>query len=111
MTVGGAWGCAQGWPYLQVTEDPAETAAYDKRGGMPHTLWSEWFSGAEIRKQIIEDYGVDIGLRVDRVQRESWWTTDLGPRPRDRGVGGSQGRPVPAYDAGTEEHAVPHDAF
>jgi stage II sporulation protein D len=59
--VGDTWQCAQGWPYLQVTEDPAETAAYDKRGGMPHGLWSEWFSGAEIRKQIIEDYGVDIG--------------------------------------------------
>ena len=59
--VGDTWGCAQGWPYLQVTDDPAEAAAYDKRGGMPHTLWSKWFSGKEIRKQIIEDYGVDIG--------------------------------------------------
>jgi SpoIID/LytB domain protein len=58
---GETWRCAQGWPYLQVTEDPAEAAAYDKRGGMPHTLWSKWFSSAEIRKQIIEDYGVDIG--------------------------------------------------
>ncbi len=59
--VGGTWQCAQGWPYLQVTEDPAETAAYDKRGEMPHGLWSEWFSGAAIRKEIIVDYGVDIG--------------------------------------------------
>ncbi|HEV8671352.1 MAG TPA: SpoIID/LytB domain-containing protein, partial [Candidatus Limnocylindria bacterium] len=69
--VGDRWQCAQGWPYLQVTEDPAETAAYDKRGGMPHTLWSEWFSGAEIRKQIIEDYGVDIGSFVSIAFNES----------------------------------------
>ncbi len=59
--VGGMWQCAQGWPYLQVTEDPAETAAYDKRGGMPHTLWSQWYSGDAIRKEIIVDYGIDIG--------------------------------------------------
>jgi len=59
--VGSTWGCVQGWPYLQVTEDPAEAAAYDKRGGMPHGLWSAWFSGEAIRKEIIVDYGVDIG--------------------------------------------------
>ncbi len=59
--IGGTWQCAQGWPYLQVAEDPAETAAYDKRGGMPHGLWSEWFSGEAIRREIIVDYGVDIG--------------------------------------------------
>ena len=59
--VGGTWQCVQGWPYLQVTEDPAEAAAYDKRGGMPHGLWSAWFSGEAIRKEIIVDYGVDIG--------------------------------------------------
>jgi stage II sporulation protein D len=59
--VGGSWQCAQGWPYLQVTEDPAEIAAYDRRGGMPHGSWSAWFSGEAIRKEIIVDYGVDIG--------------------------------------------------
>ena len=69
--VNGTWQCTQGWPYLQVTEDPAEAAAYDKRGGMPHTLWSQWFSGAEIRKQIIEDYGVDIGRLVSIQFKES----------------------------------------
>jgi len=69
--IGDTWQCAQGWPYLQVTEDPAEIAAYDKRGGMPHGLWSEWFSGAEIRKQIIEDYGVDIGSFVSLAFNES----------------------------------------
>ncbi|HEV8656549.1 MAG TPA: SpoIID/LytB domain-containing protein, partial [Candidatus Limnocylindria bacterium] len=69
--VGDTWRCAQGWPYLQITEDPAETAAYDKRGGMPHGLWSEWFSGAEIRKQIIEDYSVDIGTFVSLQFNES----------------------------------------
>ena len=62
--VGSTWGCVQGWPYLQVTEDPAEAAAYDKRGGMPHGLWSAWFSGEAIRKEIIVDYGVDIGRFV-----------------------------------------------
>jgi peptidoglycan hydrolase-like amidase len=62
--VGSTWACAQGWPYLQVTEDPAEAAAYDKRGGMPHGLWSAWFSGEAIRKEIIVDYGVDIGRFV-----------------------------------------------
>lgn len=69
--VGDTWRCAQGWPYLQVTQDPAETAAYDKRGGMPHGLWHTWFSGAEIRKQIIEDYGVDIGTFVSMEFNES----------------------------------------
>ncbi|HEY6204212.1 MAG TPA: SpoIID/LytB domain-containing protein [Candidatus Limnocylindria bacterium] len=69
--VDGTWQCTQGWPYLQVTEDPAEAAAYDKRGGMPHTLWAQHFSGAEIRKQIIEDYGVDIGRFVSIEFNES----------------------------------------
>jgi SpoIID/LytB domain protein len=69
--VGETWRCAQGWPYLQVTDDPAETAAYDKRGGMPHTLWSQWFSTKEIRKQIIEDYGVDIGSFISMEFNES----------------------------------------
>ena len=62
--VGGTWQCVQGWPYLQVTEDPAELAAYDKRGEMPHRSWSAWFSGEAIRKEIIVDYGVDIGRFV-----------------------------------------------
>jgi SpoIID/LytB domain protein len=69
--VGDTWGCAKGWPYLQVTEDPAETAAYDKRGGMPHTLWSQWFSTKEIRKQILEDYAVDIGSFISMEFNES----------------------------------------
>jgi len=62
--VGNTWGCVQGWPYLQVTPDPAEAAAYDKRGGMPHGSWSAWFSGDAIRREIIIDYGVDIGRFV-----------------------------------------------
>jgi SpoIID/LytB domain protein len=83
--VGDTWQCAQGWPYLQVTEDPAETAAFDKRGGMPHTLWSKWFSSAEVRKQIIEDYGIDIGSFISMAFNES-----PGGRPisvRIRGTG------------------------
>ncbi|HKY50780.1 MAG TPA: SpoIID/LytB domain-containing protein [Candidatus Limnocylindria bacterium] len=62
--VGATWQCVPGWPYLQVTEDPAEAAAYDRRGGMPHGLWSEWFSGEVIRREIAIDYGVDIGQFV-----------------------------------------------
>jgi hypothetical protein len=31
---------------------------------MPHTLWSASFSGAESRRQMIEDYGTDIGSFV-----------------------------------------------
>jgi stage II sporulation protein D len=62
--VGGTWQCVPGWPYLQVTDDPAEAAAYDRRGWMPHGLWSEWFSGDVIRREIIVDYGVDIGSFV-----------------------------------------------
>ena len=68
---GGTWQCTQGWPYLQVTEDPAEAAAYDKRGGMPHGLWSKWFSGEAIRREIIVDYGVDIGNFVSMEFNES----------------------------------------
>ncbi|HUG05542.1 MAG TPA: SpoIID/LytB domain-containing protein [Candidatus Limnocylindria bacterium] len=59
--IGGTWQCVPGWPYLQVTEDPAEIAAYDRRGEMPHGLWSTHFSGEVIRREIIIDYGVDIG--------------------------------------------------
>ena len=62
--IGGTWQCVPGWPYLQVTDDPAEAAAYDRRGWMPHGLWSEWFSGEVIRREIIIDYGVDIGQFV-----------------------------------------------
>jgi stage II sporulation protein D len=59
--VGITWQCQDGWSYLPEATDPAEAAAYDARGPMPHTLWSVSFSGAEIREQIIEDYGTDIG--------------------------------------------------
>jgi hypothetical protein len=70
--VGDTWGCADGWPYLTVVQDPAELAAYDKRGANPHAeLWSEHFSGGEIRAQIIEDYGIDIGRFVSMAFNES----------------------------------------
>lgn len=60
--VGGTWRCAKGWPYLAVVDDPAEALAYDPRGQNPHDeLWVRTFSGAVIREQIIEDYGIDIG--------------------------------------------------
>ena len=62
--VGTTWKCADGWPYTAVVDDPAELAAYDIRGPNPHGLWSRFVSGAEIRRQIIEDYGVDIGRFV-----------------------------------------------
>jgi len=62
--IGPTWRCKDGWPYLAVVEDPAEALAYDARGGMPHGLWAESFSGDEIRHQIIEDYGIDIGYYV-----------------------------------------------
>ena len=38
---------------------------------MPHGLWSTHFSGAEIRKQIIEDYDVDIGSFISLEFNES----------------------------------------
>ena len=62
--VGSSWQCQDGWPYLAVVADPAEALAYDARGSMPHGLWSASFTGDEIRKQIFEDYGVDIGYYV-----------------------------------------------
>jgi SpoIID/LytB domain protein len=63
--VGETWQCADGWPYLAVVSDPAELAAHDARGGNPNDqLWSRHFSGDEIKDQIKEDYGVDIGLFV-----------------------------------------------
>ena len=72
IRVGGTWGCADGWPYLTEVPDPAELAAYDKRGPNPEDeLWSEHFSGAEIRAQIIEDYGIDIGRFVSLSFNES----------------------------------------
>ena len=72
IRVGDTWGCADGWPYLTVVQDPAELAAYDKRGANPYAeLWSEHFSGSEIRAQIIEDYGIDIGRFVSMAFNES----------------------------------------
>ena len=72
IRVGGTWGCAEGWPYLTVVLDPAELAAYDKRGPNPDDeLWSEHFGGPEIRAQILVDYGVDIGLFVSMGFNES----------------------------------------
>ncbi|MDQ2953195.1 MAG: SpoIID/LytB domain-containing protein [Chloroflexota bacterium] len=59
--VNGIWRCKDGWPYLSVVVDPAEALAYDARGGMPHGLWSESFSGQTIRALIADEYGVDIG--------------------------------------------------
>ncbi|HEX9437748.1 MAG TPA: SpoIID/LytB domain-containing protein [Candidatus Limnocylindria bacterium] len=60
--VGITWECAEGWPYLGVVEDPAEALAHDIRGGNPHDdVWMKHFSGAEIREQILEDHGFDIG--------------------------------------------------
>jgi SpoIID/LytB domain protein len=59
--VGDTWRCADGWPYLSVTIDPAEALAYDRRGGMPHGLWAETFSAHAVRTLIDEEYGVDIG--------------------------------------------------
>ena len=62
--VGDTWRCADGWPYLSVVNDPAELVAYDARGSMPYGGWVRSFSGTEIRAQIIEDYGYDIGTFV-----------------------------------------------
>jgi peptidoglycan hydrolase-like amidase len=55
------WRCADGWPYLAVVDDPAESLAYDARGDMPYGLWSVSFTGEQIRREILVDYGVDIG--------------------------------------------------
>jgi peptidoglycan hydrolase-like amidase len=63
--VGTTWTCAQGWPYLQVIDDPAERNAWDVRGRNPHDdLWARYFSADVIRHEIIVDYGVDIGQFV-----------------------------------------------
>jgi peptidoglycan hydrolase-like amidase len=59
--VGDTWRCANGWPYLTVAGDPAEALAYDARGGMPYGLWSVSFTGEQIRREILNDYGMDIG--------------------------------------------------
>jgi SpoIID/LytB domain protein len=65
IRVGDSWDCAKGWSYLNSVPDPAELAAYDKRGPNPFAeLWSQHFSGAQIRGQIIGDYGIDIGQFV-----------------------------------------------
>ena len=47
-----------------MVNDPAELVAYDARGSMPYGGWVRSFSGGEIRAQIIEDYGYDIGTFV-----------------------------------------------
>ncbi|HEX4743713.1 MAG TPA: SpoIID/LytB domain-containing protein [Candidatus Limnocylindria bacterium] len=61
--VAGRWTCAPDWPYMNAVQDPAELAAYDRRGGMPHS-WARSFSAATIRHEIIVDYGIDIGQFV-----------------------------------------------
>ena len=72
IRVGDTWGCAEGWSYLSSVPDPAELAAYDKRGPNPYAeLWEEHFSGGEIRAQILMDYGVDIGQFVSMAFNES----------------------------------------
>jgi SpoIID/LytB domain protein len=72
IRVGDTWGCAEGWSYLASVPDPAELAAYDKRGPNPYAeVWSEHFSGAEIRAQILVDYGVDIGQFVSMALNQS----------------------------------------
>ena len=38
---------------------------------MPHGLWSKWFSGEAIRREIIVDYSVDIGGFVSMEFNES----------------------------------------
>ena len=58
--VAGRWACAPDWPYMNAVQDPAELAAYDKRGGMPHS-WTRSFSAETIRREVIADYGIDIG--------------------------------------------------
>jgi stage II sporulation protein D len=83
---GGTWRCAEGWPYLGVTIDPAEALAYDRRGPMPHGLWSETFTAREIRVQIYEEYGVDIGAYVSMEFNES-----PGGRPISVRVRGTSG--------------------
>ncbi|TMC27929.1 MAG: SpoIID/LytB domain-containing protein [Chloroflexi bacterium] len=72
IRVGDTWGCAEGWSYLSSVPDPAELAAYDKRGANPYAeLWAEHFSGGEIRAQILVDYGVDIGQFLSMAFNES----------------------------------------
>jgi stage II sporulation protein D len=69
--VSDTWRCADGWPYLSVTIDPAEALAYDRRGGMPHGLWAETFSPNAVRTLIYEEYGVDIGAYLSMEFNES----------------------------------------
>jgi len=59
--VGGTWQCADGWPYLSVVPDPAEALAYDNFGGSPYLHWVRSFSAATVRREILTDYGIDIG--------------------------------------------------
>jgi SpoIID/LytB domain protein len=87
VRVGISWQCADGWPYLAVVDDPAELRAYDVRGGNPHDdLWARHFSGAEIREQIVEDYGFDIGTFVALAFNES-----AGGRPISVQIRGTAG--------------------
>ena len=48
--------CGFGEPLLFV-----HGLAYDRRGAMPHGLWSETFSATELRTIVYDEYGVDIG--------------------------------------------------
>ena len=59
--VGDTWKCADGWPYLSVVNDPAELLAYDNFGDMPYGGWERSFSGDAIRREILSDFGYDIG--------------------------------------------------
>ncbi|HUQ41835.1 MAG TPA: SpoIID/LytB domain-containing protein [Candidatus Limnocylindrales bacterium] len=68
---GSTWRCADGWPYLGITIDPAEALAYDRRGRMPHGLWAETFSSSEMRELVADEYGVDIGGFVSMEFNES----------------------------------------
>ncbi|HYK97370.1 MAG TPA: SpoIID/LytB domain-containing protein [Candidatus Acidoferrales bacterium] len=62
--VGDTWKCADGWPYLSVVDDPAELVAYDNFGGMPYVGWSFSFSADTVRREILEDFGYDIGQLI-----------------------------------------------
>jgi stage II sporulation protein D len=85
--VGITWECADEWPYLAVVEDPAELNARDIRGRNPHdVLWKKHFSGAEIREQVLEDYGFDIGSFVSME-----FNLSPGGRPVSVRVRGSNG--------------------
>jgi SpoIID/LytB domain protein len=71
VRVDDTWRCAEGWPYLSVTVDPAEALAYDRFGGMPYGLWTQTFSAREVRTLIYQEYGVDIGAYLSIEFNES----------------------------------------